>query len=208
MNQLTTQPGILQPFFQKSADLIAKLPSLLVGLLIGILVVRLLTYLVKWLLKLSRLEPGMRQVMGSIIETILWFFLTVAILQGVGFANVILFFTSSVAALAIIMAAGGSTLISDIFAGVFIAQDRDFKVGDLVIVGPNSTKGLIEKIDARRTRIRDSDGLIHVLPNTLIERNEWIVEERRGSHDSVGRVKNTASRIKSAVFKTTKLKKK
>ncbi len=202
LDQLTSQQSYLQPFFQKSADIITKLPSLLVGVLVGILVVRLLTHFAKWILRLSNLEPGLRQVFSSIIELILWFFLIVALLQGLGFANVILFFTSSIAAIAIVMAAGGSTMISDIFAGVFIAQDRDFRLGDRVTVGPDKTSGIIERIDARRTRIRDDAGLLHVLPNTLVERNEWIVEERADGLDAIARVKKTAVRLKSVVVKT------
>ena len=207
-DQLSAQSTFLQPFFQKSGDIITKLPSILIGFLVGVLVVRLLTGIVKWLLRLSHFEPGIRQVLGSIIELILWFFLVVAILQGFGFSNVILFFTSSVAALAIVMAAGGSTLISDIFAGIFIAQDNDFKVGDHVIVGPDKTNGIIEKIDARRTRLRDADDFLHILPNTLIERNEWVLIERKKDITAAGRFKQTAYNMKSAVIRAAQPKSK
>ena len=48
-------------------------------------------------------------------------------------------------------------------------------VGDEVIVGETPTSGVIESMDARRTRLRDDNGVLHVIPNSVVERKEWIL---------------------------------
>jgi small-conductance mechanosensitive channel len=78
------------------------------------------------------------------------------------------------------MAAGGSTLVSDIVAGIFLARDGDFNVGDEIKAGEEpAIQGIVERLDARRVRIRDTGGILHVLPNSVVERKAWTVIRRR-----------------------------
>lgn len=168
------------------------LPGLF-DLLIGILVIRIIVRISKIAFKIANIQPGLRGVLSGVIETVLWFFLIVALLQTLGFSGVIVFFTGSIAAFGIAMAAGGSTLIADIVAGIFLARDPDFSVGDQVIVGETPTVGTIESMDARRTRIRDEYGVLHVIPNTLVERKEWVVLKKR---PETGALTKAARRIR------------
>jgi small conductance mechanosensitive channel len=73
------------------------------------------------------------------------------------------------------LGAGGATLASDILAGIFLAQDKDFNVGDEISAGEKPTEGILESMDMRRIRVRDKDGRLHVIPNSIIERKEWVV---------------------------------
>jgi small-conductance mechanosensitive channel len=178
----------------------ANLLSALFDLLVGILLIRFLVRALRLLLKLTHIQTGLRYVLTSIVETVLWMLLTVVVLQELGFQNLILFFTGSIAAIGIAMAAGGSTLVSDVIAAVFLARDHDFNVGDEVIVGETPTQGIIERMDARRIRIRDGNGVLHIIPNSLVERKEWVVLKRRSEISAAARAANAAKRLGAAAL--------
>src|SRR6185369_11144349 len=176
------------------------LPALF-DLLIGILTIRLLVRGLRLLLKLTHIQTGFRYVLTSIIETSLWIFLSAVLLQELGLSGVIYFFTGSIAAIGIAMAAGGSTLVSDIVAAIFLARDNDFNIGDEVIVGGDPTaQGVIERMDSRRIRLRDSDGKLHVIPNSIVERKEWIVISRRAEMSALAKATKTAKRLGAAAL--------
>lgn len=177
-----TSTSFTNPIIDGINGVLPKLPSVSLVLLIGILLIRILVRLVRFVLLLTNSQIGIRNVVASVIEIFLWIFLSIKVLESLGFANIIVFFTGSVAAVGIAMAAGGSTLISDIVAGLFLAQDNDFNVGDIVSVGETPTVGRIVSMDARRTRLIDKEGVLHIIPNSLVERKEWVLIER--SHTS------------------------
>ena len=156
-------------------QMLPKLPLFLVGLFFGFVLIRFLILLSRFFLKFAHLPRGLKGILMSLIRGGLWSLYAIAILQFLGFQNVIIFFSSSVVVIGIVMAAGGSTLVSDIFAGIFLAQDTDFQVGDEVIAGDPPTQGIVESMDMRRTRVRDSDGHLHIMPNSVIERKEWVI---------------------------------
>ena len=166
------------------------LPALF-DLLVGILSIRLIVRALRLVLKFTQMQTGLRYVLTSIVETLLWIFLSAILLQELGLSGVIYFFTGSIAAIGIAMAAGGSTLVSDIVAAIFLARDPDFSVGDEVIVGeqPEPARGVIVRMDARRIRLLDKNGVLHIVPNSLVERHEWIVLTR--SHDASALAKAT-----------------
>ncbi len=176
------------------------LPALF-DLAIGILTIRLLVRALRLVLKWSHIQTGFRYVLTSIVETTLWIFLTSILLKELGLSGVIYFFTGSIAAIGIAMAAGGSTLVSDIVAAIFLARDTDFNIGDEVIVGWDpQTQGVIERMDARRIRLRDKDGLLHIIPNSLVERKEWIVVSRRNGTSALTKATKAAKRLGAAAL--------
>lgn len=151
---------------------------LAVGVLVlfaGYLIVRFGTYLVRNIVNVVKMPAGLRSIVISLTRAVLWIILIIVLLAVLGLSDVIIFFSTSVAALGLVMAAGGSTLISDVLAGIFLAENRHFAVGDEVQAGENGTRGIIESMDIRRIEIRSKDGKLHVLPNSVVERNEWIV---------------------------------
>ena len=172
------------------------LPSLF-DLLIGILTIRIIVRGLRLLLKFTQMQTGLRYVLTSIVETILWIFLAAVLLQELGLSGVIYFFTGSIAAIGIAMAAGGSTLVSDIIAAIFLARDTDFNIGDEVIVGeqPEPARGVIVRMDARRIRLLDKDGVLHIVPNSLVERHEWIVINRSKDTSALTKATKAAKRL-------------
>ncbi len=181
------------------------LPTLF-DLLVGILTIRILVRVVRLVLKATQIQTGLRYVITSIIETLLWIFLIIILLQELGLTGIIVFFTGSIAAIGLAMAMGGSTLVSDIVAAIFLARDRDFNVGDEVIVGDSAkpAQGVIVSMDARRIRLRDDEDILHVVPNSQVERNQWTILHRRSEISALARAAGTAKRIgASALEKRT-----
>jgi len=180
MQQFTFTPDTLaNPIIDWLNHVVPRIPLVVLGVLIGILAVRMLVRLARVLLKFAKLPKGLRQIIVSIIETALWLLLTILVLGWLGFGSIIVFFSSSALAIGILLAAGGSTLLSDLVAGIFLARDSDFNVGDEVRAGDSGTQGVIESMDVRRVRLRDDKGLLHILPNSIVERKEWVVIHRR-----------------------------
>jgi len=180
--------------------ILPRLPIALFDLLVGIIVIRLIVRLARLVMKITNFQPGLRDVISSILETILWMLLLVALLNELGFSGIIYFFTGSIAAIGLAMAAGGSTLIADIVAGIFLARDVDFNVGDeieIMLPTGTMTRGRIESMDSRRTRLRDDRGLLHIIPNSVIERNEWIVHNKRPGIRTLVKATKAAKRIRA-----------
>lgn len=176
----------------------SRLPAVIFDLAIGVILIRLSLWIFKRLLRWIHVQAGLRGVLSSILEIVFWALLSIQVLNDLGFSSVIYFFTGSIAAIGIAMAAGGSTLISDIVAGIFLARDVDFNVGDEVIAGETPTQGVIERMDARRTRIRDKKGVLHIIPNSVVERKEWVLVHRRSELSALAKATAAAKKLGEA----------
>ena len=63
---------------------------------------------------------------------------------------------------------GAQALIRDFFAGFFILLENQYTVGDVVDVG--SAAGTVEHITLRVTVLRDLEGVVHYVPNGMVQR--------------------------------------
>jgi small-conductance mechanosensitive channel len=151
----------------------------LLGFLFGIVLIRILSWLGQGILGVVRLPKGLRGILTSIMDALLWVGLFVWFLDTLNLDKLAIVFSGSIAAVGLALAGGASSLAADILAGIFLAKDRDFSVGDEVIAGENKTEGIIESMDMRRTRIRAKDGNLHVIPNSIVERKEWILLNKK-----------------------------
>ncbi|MBD3413473.1 MAG: mechanosensitive ion channel [Candidatus Aminicenantes bacterium] len=61
----------------------------------------------------------------------------------------------------------GQSLVKDILNGFFILLEDQIRVGDIVEVGGIS--GVVEKINLKLTRLRDLEGNVHFIPNSIID---------------------------------------
>jgi small conductance mechanosensitive channel len=61
---------------------------------------------------------------------------------------------------------GAQSLVKDYFTGFFILLENQIRQGDVVQVADKS--GLVEEITLRYVRLRDYDGNVHYVPNSLI----------------------------------------
>lgn len=61
----------------------------------------------------------------------------------------------------------GQSLVKDIINGFFILLEDQVRVGDIVEVGGKS--GIVENINLKLTRVRDLEGNVHFIPNSVID---------------------------------------
>lgn len=165
---------LLDPVAQGINNLLPKLPVALMSFAFGLILIKLIFLFVRGALRLWRMPQGLRSILLSLINGLLWIFLVISVMQSLGLNNIALVFSGSVAALGLAIAAGASSITADIMAGIFLAKDKDFSVGDEVRAGEGA-EGTVEAMDMRRIRIRDKDGKLHIIPNSIIERKEWVL---------------------------------
>jgi small conductance mechanosensitive channel len=61
---------------------------------------------------------------------------------------------------------GAQNLIKDLINGLFILLENQYSIGDVVKIGGIS--GMVEEVNLRRTILRDLEGVVHVIPNGMI----------------------------------------
>jgi small-conductance mechanosensitive channel len=147
----------------------------LVTALAGFVIIRVISWIASWLLGFVRMPRGLRGIVISLLDALLTVFLIIVVLRSLGLNDLALAFTAGVAALGIALGNGSVTLVTDVIAGIYLARDRDFGLGDLVRAGDSGVEGVISSMDMRRTRITDQDGYVHSIPNSVIERKEFIL---------------------------------
>jgi len=159
-------------------EIIPRLPVALIGLLAGIIVIKVIGRFLAPALRFTKWPIGLQEIMVTLIRVAMWVFLLITILQVLGLTSVALAITGSFAILLIGFSTGISNTVSDLIAGLQLANDKDFKVGFKVKAGDQKTEGIIRAMDVKKTRIEAEDGKLHVIPNSLIVKNEWVVLDR------------------------------
>ena len=166
-----------QPVINTVNHILPRIPIAILVLLFGIIIIKLLSHVIRISLSVTSLPKGLQEVITSLVDVALWVFLAIALLQAMGLNNVALALTGSFAFVVLGLSQGGATAVSDVIAGLTLGKDRDYNVGDYVKIGKES-EGTIEELDLRRTRLRDNDGYVHVLPNSMVDKTGWILIER------------------------------
>ena len=148
------------------------LPTLLI-VLIGWLIVRLVDKGVRRMLGYRGVSSAAAMLAISAVKVIAWVLILAAALQTLGLSEVALALSGAISlgTLGLITAASGN--LGDMLAGIFLATDPDFQIG--YKVSTNDVIGVIESVDLRKTRIRDEQGTLHVIPNKAIENSTWRV---------------------------------
>ncbi len=158
-----------------AGGIIPKIPTAIIVLLAGYILIKLTASFTKVALGWTRWPIGLQEIMRTIIRIILWVLIMITILQILGLSNVALALTGSLAILLLGFSSGISSTVSDLMAGLQLANDKDFKVGYKVKAGNQKTVGIIREMDIKKIRIEDDSGHLHVIPNSDIEKNEWVV---------------------------------
>lgn len=154
-----------------------KLPQILLTIVVGFLLIKLIKALIHGVIRVSKANQAMKGVLMSVVDVALWILVLAAIFQQIGLGQVALALSGTVAVAGIAVSIGSSVFIQDMVAGVFLAQDPDFNVGDTI--EHTGVEGIVERMDARKVRMRDQDGNLHVYPNSSFDKEPWIVIEER-----------------------------
>lgn len=159
-------------------DLVPRLPAALVAIIFGYVIIKIIGRFLAPALRWTKWPLGLQEIMVTLIKVAMWIFLLITILQVLGLTSVALAITGSFAILLIGFSTGISNTVNDLVAGLQLANDKDFKVGFKVKAGDQKTVGIIREMDVKKTRIESEDGKLHVIPNGVIEKNEWVVLDR------------------------------
>ncbi len=161
-----------------------RLPEAGVTLVVGLVVVELLLFTLSKLLQVAKMRDGLRRIIKSLLRVFLFIVLFVAVLQSLGLSNVFVALGGSSVILALFLSTGIAPLVTDVIAGLFIGSDREFQPGATVKAGDKGAEGEVVHMDIRKTYIKDRTGKVHVIPNALIEKNEWVILKKAGSRGS------------------------
>jgi len=108
-------------------------------------------------------------LIAATLQVILWIVIGFYLLAAFGVPLGPLFASAGVAGVA--LGFGAQTLVKDTLAGLFIALEGQFDVGDVIDLqtegGPLS--GTIERLTLRITSVRQYDGTLSIVPNGAIQ---------------------------------------
>ncbi|MEX1113461.1 MAG: mechanosensitive ion channel family protein [Patescibacteria group bacterium] len=158
-----------------------RLPEFLITLLIGYLLVELAIFILASVLRASNVPKALAMLLYSLTRAFLWVVLFLVLLQKLGLDDVLVAVTGSSVIVALFVSTGIAPLVADTLSGLSLAADRNFQPGAKVRAGEKGTVGYVVGMTARKTRIRTPDGRVHVIPNSVIDKNEWVVLETKGS---------------------------
>lgn len=108
-----------------------------------------------------RRRATMAPIVGSAFTYAVYFATAVLILASLGFNPMP--FLAGAGILGLVVGFGAQTLIHDVVTGFFILFENTFLVGDAIETA--GAKGIVEAIEFRTTKIRDSDGRLHIIRN-------------------------------------------
>ncbi len=115
--------------------------------------------------RVRRLET-LTNVSTASIRAVVWVVAGIYMLAFLGLDITPILASASVIGLAV--AFGAQTLVKDFFAGFFLLLEHQYSVGDVVDLGIAS--GKVEQISLRMTTLRDLKGVVHYVPNGLVQR--------------------------------------
>ncbi len=115
----------------------------------------------------SRMDKAIANLFSSAMTFIGWVITIAVIFKILGFTEISLAFSGSLALIAMGLASAASGIVGDLFSGVSLITDNYLKVGCKITV--MGITGRVISIDIRKTRIMDDQGNIHVIPNRSID---------------------------------------
>ncbi len=105
-------------------------------------------------------------LLQSMIRYVIYFITIVMILQEFKIDTTSLIAGAGIVGLA--LGVGAQSLIRDFITGFFIVLENQFAVGDYIVSGDMA--GTVEDIGLRVTKLRDGNGVLHIIPHGAISR--------------------------------------
>src|SRR5690242_9347757 len=150
-------------------------PTIVVALVVAFVLLQLLHLLTSRLQRFSEREthPASRRrqqlrtiatIINSVGVAIIVFIAGLQILKALHFDIGPLLASAGIAGLAI--GFGAQTLVKDVLNGFLIVMENQYDLGDIIAIG--GVKGTVETMTLRRTVLRDTDGSVHIVPNSEI----------------------------------------
>ncbi len=112
-----------------------------------------------------------RRRANTLLNTLNWVFSIILVFLAAGFilGEIGLNVSALIAGVGVVgiaLGLGAQTLVKDVINGMFILIEDQYSIGDTVTVA--GATGEVIEINPRRTVVRDSDGNVHIIPNSAI----------------------------------------
>ncbi len=105
-------------------------------------------------------------IIHSISTVAVWVIASMLVLSEIGIDIAPLIAGAGVVGLAV--GFGAQSLVKDVIAGMFVLLENQYRVGDIVEIN-KTVSGVVEQFTLRTTALRDLDGMLHHVPNGIIE---------------------------------------
>jgi len=168
---------ILEKFKNLAEYYLPLLPEAILTLIVGYVALELIKLIIHRLLLGFKVKESLIDLLLPGINLVLWVILIIFVLKNLGLTGLALALSGTMAIVGLALARGGTDMISDVISGLMLSSDKDFKIGRKIKVG--DTEGEVISLDIRKVRIRDNSGHIHIIPNSKVEKEEWIMEEEK-----------------------------
>lgn len=109
----------------------------------------------------ERKADTLNTVAGSILKYVVYFIGLVSVLKQLGVPTESLLVIASAGSVAVGLGAQG--IAADMMEGFFILFEDHYAVGDIVTI--QGITGTVESVTLRSTKLRDSMGCVHIIPN-------------------------------------------
>jgi len=150
------------------------LPKIVLFILISVVLIRILRLITRKISSLHshHITAGLRTqqvrtlagVINGVGTAVILFVCLLEVLSLLGLNLGPLLASAGIVGLAI--GFGAQTLVHDIINGFFILLEDHFDIGDTIRTA--GVKGVVEEMSLRRTVLRDDDGTVHIIPNSLL----------------------------------------
>lgn len=160
-----------------SSITIGEIVLVILLLVVGYVISRLVSYLLGRRLASTRLRPGARHALKRItfFGIFLLVFITALSLLGIPLTA----FAFATGAIAIGVGFGAQNIINNFISSWILMTERPVRIGDFIEI--DDSKGTVEEIGNRSTRIRRMDGVHLLIPNSqLLEKQviNWTLIDR------------------------------
>lgn len=106
------------------------------------------------------------RLLQSIVRYVIYFIAIVLVLQEFHIDTTSIIAGAGIVGLA--LGVGAQSLIKDFITGFFVILEDQYAVGDYIVSGDMS--GTVEEIGFRVTKLRDGNGVLHIIPHGAISR--------------------------------------
>lgn len=158
-------------------DPVSKIIIILLIIITTSIIVRLVAYLMN---KMKRFKKDITLIylIRDIINYIIYFIALMSILQifDINLAGTLL----SLGIVGIAVSFAAKDLISNFFSGILLIMGRSVKVGDTLEI--KEMKGTVETISLRSTTIRDDNGVLSNIPNSILTNNTYLQYNQKERH--------------------------
>jgi MscS family membrane protein len=112
----------------------------------------------------SKLDDQLLPILSKSVKVIIWIMAAIIIIRSFGYDVTAILAGLGIGGLAFAFAA--QKTIADIFGGISILSSKPFVIGEMIESG--GVLGKVEEIGLRTTKIRDLDGRVVTVPNSVI----------------------------------------